>query len=92
MDMLIGPLIERSGKFAYDTFTVAEGLKGSFCYRCVSEARYDQRAVAAQAERDPRRNLRICETLAEFERSVAATRAGSEHAGYEIAGAMAMAD
>ena len=26
-DLYIGPLIERSGKFAYDTFSQADGLR-----------------------------------------------------------------
>ncbi len=31
-DLFIGPLIERSGKFSYDTFSLTEGLRSSFRY------------------------------------------------------------
>ncbi|MGH7066138.1 MAG: hypothetical protein ACREET_18860 [Stellaceae bacterium] len=84
-DLYIGPLLERDGKYSYDAFSAAKGMKSSFGYRCVGEARYDQRALLAEAARDPRCNLRICETLGEFEKAVAAARrprsieSGSRH-------------
>ncbi len=31
-EMYIGPLIERGGKFAYDIFSQADGLRSSFQY------------------------------------------------------------
>jgi hypothetical protein len=73
-DLYIGPLLERDGKYGYDAFSATGGMKSSFNYRCVIEARYDQRALLAEAARDPRCNLRICETLGEFEQAVAAAR------------------
>lgn len=83
-DLFVGPLIERGGKYAYDAFSATEGIKSSFSYGCVIEARHDQRALLAEAARDPRCNLRICETLSEFEQAVAAARGsrsieGSSH-------------
>jgi hypothetical protein len=65
-DLLIGPLIERGGKFCYDIFTPNEGLKSSFGYRRIEEARYDRRSFLAEARRDRRRKVHICETLNEF--------------------------
>ena len=47
-DLYIGPLIERNGKFSYDTFSLAEGLRSSFHYRRVGDARYDRRAMVAE--------------------------------------------
>ena len=47
MELLIGPLLERDGGYSYDTFTRADGLRGSFRYPRVDAARYDQRALAA---------------------------------------------
>jgi len=70
MDMFIGPLIERNGRYVYDTFTVREGLRSSFGYLRLEAARYDQRALIAEARRDPQCNVRVCETLAEFEELV----------------------
>lgn len=74
MDLLIGPLLERNGGYGYDTFTLAEGLRSSFRYRRVEEARYDQRALIAEAERDPRCIIRMCETLNEFNEVIEAAR------------------
>jgi hypothetical protein len=74
VDLYIGPLIERRGKFSYDTFTLAEGMRSSFQYPRVGDARYDRRALAAESEPDPRCNVRMCETLAEFEQLVATAR------------------
>ncbi len=76
MNMLIGPLLERNGGYGYDTFTVAEGLRSSFRYLRLDAARYDQRALIAEARRDPRCNVRICETRTEFERAVETAQHG----------------
>ena len=70
--LLIGPLIERGGRFCYDIFSPDEGLKSSFGYRRIEEARYDRRSFLAEARRDRRRGVHICETLSEFLRLVEA--------------------
>jgi len=72
MEMLIGPLIECNGGYGYDTFTLAEGLRSSFRYLRLDAARYDQRALIAEASRDPHCETRVCETQAEFERLIGA--------------------
>ena len=85
MDMLVGPLLERNGGYGYDTFTVADGLRSSFRYLRLDAARYDQRVLIAEARRDPRCNVHICETRTEFEQLVEAAgrgdvpMAGTEH-------------
>ena len=70
MELLIGPLLERDGGYSYDTFTRAEGLRRSFRYPRIDAARYDHRALAAEARRDSRCSVRICETQGEFEQLV----------------------
>ena len=77
MELLIGPLLERNGGYSYDTFTRAEGLRRSFRYSRVDAARYDQRALAAEARRDSRWKVRICETQSEFEQLVGTVNAES---------------
>lgn len=77
MDILIGPLLERNGGYSYDTFTAADGLRGSFRYLRLDAARYDQRALIAEARRDPGCIARICETQAEFQQLVEAARRDS---------------
>jgi hypothetical protein len=73
-EMLVGPLVERDGRFFYDTFTLVEGVRSSFGYRRVEAARYDQRALLAEAEAN--RRIRLCETVSEFEEAMAAMRRG----------------
>jgi hypothetical protein len=77
-ELLIGPLIERAGKFCYDVFTADEGLKSSFGYRRIEQARHDRRTLIAEARRDPRRKIRVCETLKEFLRLVEASSPGRD--------------
>jgi hypothetical protein len=70
-ELFIGPLIERSGKFAYDTFSRTDGLRSSFRYPRIEQARYDQRVMIAELRADPRVSAHVCETLGEFERQIA---------------------
>jgi hypothetical protein len=83
MELLIGPLLERKGGYSYDTFTRAEGLRRSFRYPRLDAARYDQRALAAEARRDSRCKVRICETQSEFEQLVRAAEAADGAVGAE---------
>jgi hypothetical protein len=77
MELLIGPLLERNGGYSYDTFTRAEGLRRSFRYPRIDAARYDQRALLAEARRDSRCKVRICDTQGEFEQLVREVEADS---------------
>jgi len=77
MELLIGPLLERNGGYGYDTFKLAEGLRSSFRYLRLDAARYDQRALIAEARRDPPRKVRVCETQSEFQRLVDELRTGA---------------
>ena len=74
MDLLIGPLLERNGGYSYDTFTAAEGLRSSFRYLRLDAARYDQRVLIAEGQRDPRCNVRVCETVPEFNEAIEVMR------------------
>ena len=77
MGLLVGPILERKGGYSYDTFTLADGLRSSFRYRRVEEARYDQRALIAESEHDPRCHIRMCETLSEFDGAIESVRNGN---------------
>ena len=78
-DLYIGPLIERNGTFSYDTFSLAEGLRSSFRYRRVGDARYDRRAMVAEIGSGALFDVYVCETLAEFEQLVEGARSASEN-------------
>jgi hypothetical protein len=76
MDIFVGPLLSRAGRYCYATFTLAEGMRNSFRYAKLDQARYDRRAMIAEAQADPRNVIHDCETEAEFERLVAAAQRG----------------
>ena len=78
MKMLIGPLLERNGGYSYDIFTLADGLRSSFRYLRLDAARYDQRALIAEARRNPCCDIHLCETRSEFECLVEAARSANE--------------
>jgi hypothetical protein len=78
LELLIGPVIERGGGYCYETFTLAEGLRTSFRYRRVEEARYDRKVLIAESAANPRCILRECDTLAEFKEAAAKARAATE--------------
>jgi hypothetical protein len=77
MDLIIGPLIERDGSYGYDTFTAAEGLRPSFRYRQIEQARYDQRAMIAESQHDGRYTVVVCDTSGEFAERVEHARRGA---------------
>lgn len=79
--MYIGPLIERGGKFAYDIFSQADGLRSSFQYPRIEQARYDRRAMIAELRSNPRIHVHLCETLGEFKRQLGQAEHGAEDRG-----------
>ena len=68
IDLYIGPVIAREGRFGYDTFSRQDGVRSSFRYQRVEEARYDRRSMIAESRRAAHLRVHVCETLAEFER------------------------
>lgn len=79
MELFVGPVIERDGHYCYDTFTRADGLRTSFRYRRVEQARYDRRVL--MAESGDHSSVREFETLAAFEEAMAEVRALAETVG-----------
>jgi hypothetical protein len=79
-ELLIGPIIGSNGGYCYETFTLSDGIRSSFRYRRVEEARYDRRALIAESAVNQRCVVRECETLEEFEAAVARVRAEGEAA------------
>ena len=78
MEFIVGPLLWRDGKYCYDVFTAAEGRRTSFRYDKLDQARYDRRALLAEARADRRNIVDDCDTQAEFERRVAEARDGAD--------------
>ncbi len=44
MDTLIGPVLARGGRFAFDSWTAAKGLHQGFGYRRIDDAYYARNA------------------------------------------------
>jgi hypothetical protein len=42
---LLGPVLYRQGGYAYDRFTVEDGLSRSYSYRTIEEAIYDRKVT-----------------------------------------------
>ena len=78
IDLYIGPVIARDGRFGYDTFSQHDGVRSSFRYQRVEEARYDRRSMVAESRRAAHLRVHVCETLAEFERFREAGRSTAE--------------
>jgi hypothetical protein len=74
IDLYIGPITARNGSFGYDTFSRTDGLRGSFRYKRVEQARYDQRAMIGEYRSAANTRVHVCDTVAEFERAVSAER------------------
>ncbi len=81
IDLYVGPLIARSGGFGYDVFSRDQGLRSSFRYRRVEEARHDRRAMIAESMSARHVRVQVCDTVVEFERSLAAERNADGDAG-----------
>ena len=69
IDLYIGPVIARGGRFAYATFSQQEGLRSSFRYPRVEQAHHDRRSMIVEWQRAAQVRIHVCETLAEFERA-----------------------
>jgi hypothetical protein len=74
IDLYIGPVIARGGRFAYDTFSHQEGLRGSFRYARVEQAYYDRRSMIVEWQRAGQVRVHVCDTVAEFASACTAER------------------
>lgn len=81
IDLYIGPIIVRNGSFGYETFSRADGRRGSFRYRRVEQARYDQRTLISEYRSAANTRVHVFETVAEFERAVSAEHGADGDAG-----------
>lgn len=81
IDLYIGPLVERAGGFGYDTFSRREGRRASFHYQRVEQARHDRRAMIAESRSTANIRVHVCDTLAQFERSIAPDEDADEDPG-----------
>jgi hypothetical protein len=61
-DIVIGPLLKRGEGYAFDTWSLREGLRGGYAYGRIEEAHYARNATIRMVPR----GAVICQTLDEF--------------------------
>jgi hypothetical protein len=69
-DMIIGPILARSGGYCFDTWTVTAGIKTGYSYRRIEDAYYDWRTTFRVAEQQLSKEVIICKTAEEFQLKV----------------------
>jgi hypothetical protein len=74
MGVVVGPVLARPGGFAFDTWTVADGLNAGYVYRRIGDTYYarDVAIHSAANDRAPidgrqrQASVRACDTLEQF--------------------------
>jgi len=70
MHAVVGPILLKEGGYAFDLWTLEEGLTRGYAYRCVEDAHY-ARNIEIRSQRRERSGLTLtCNTLAEFTSAV----------------------
>jgi hypothetical protein len=71
MHAVVGPILLKEGGYAFDLWTLKEGLSRGYAYRCVEDAHY-ARNTEIRSHRRARPGLTLaCNTLDEFISAVA---------------------
>jgi hypothetical protein len=74
METVIGPILQRSGGYAFDTWTETKGIMTGFAYRRIEDAHRDRNATIRAAQQA--RAALVCQTIDEFT-AKAATHPGA---------------
>ena len=62
MQMVIGPILNRAGSYAFDTWTAVGGVNYGYPYRRIEDAIYARKVAALNAAS----SARVCQTIDEF--------------------------
>jgi hypothetical protein len=74
MGGLVGPVLARAGGYAFDTWTVEDGVSRGYVYRRIEDARHARKAAidsvafanAMLGDSDPQSEVCVCDTLEHF--------------------------
>lgn len=72
MHAVVGPVITRGGGFAFDSWTIEEGLSRGFSYLRVEDAYYARKAEIRSRTGKGAYRMVVCSTLDEFTSALAA--------------------
>jgi len=71
MHALIGPILLKEGRYAFDLWTAEEGLSRGYPYHRIEDAHYARNAEIRSLRRAPCSSTMACGTLEEFTLTVA---------------------
>jgi hypothetical protein len=66
MDLVIRPVLKRSGGYGFDVWTEAKRLTSGYPYRCIEDAYYAWRAEIRASVQGRAPDAIVCQTLDEF--------------------------
>ena len=68
---VVGPILLKQGRYAFDLWTAEEGLSHGYPYHRIEDAHYARNAEIRTRRRAPRSTAMACRTLEEFTLAVA---------------------
>jgi hypothetical protein len=71
MHAVVGPIVTREGGYAFDSWTVEEGLRRGYAYRRIEDAHYARRAEIRSRSHDFAAEMVACSTTDEFAAALA---------------------
>ena len=66
MDMIVGPILKRSGGYVFDTWSEHEGMVRGYPYRRIEDAVYARKAALHPGSLDALPEPTACYTVDEF--------------------------
>jgi hypothetical protein len=68
--MIVGPILKRSGGYAFDIWTAAKGVSRGCSYRRIEDAYYDRKVTLETFRRPPAPTVTVCETFDSFQDAI----------------------
>ena len=66
MNIVIGPVLRRADRYAFDTWTAGKGVTSSYPYHRIDQAYYARNAEIKASARSRAAAAIVCQTLDEF--------------------------
>ena len=71
MHAVVGPIVTREGGYAFDSWTLEEGLRSGYPYRRIEDAHYARRAEIRSRSHGFAAEMVACSTIDEFTAALA---------------------
>ena len=69
MEIVVGPVVTRKGGYAFDCWTLEEGLSRGYTYDRIEDARYARKAEIRSTNKGYASRIVACSTVDEFARA-----------------------